>query len=53
MDLESYGSGVMQAYDVRITDCIIKSIDDFPTIAVIVRLKAKYGDQTVDCNIDI
>ena len=48
MDLESYGSGVMKVYDIRIIDRIIKSIDDFSIVAVTVHLKAKYRDQTID-----
>ena len=48
MDLENYSSGVMKVYDIGTTDRIVKSIDDFSTVAVTVHLKAKYGDQTID-----
>ena len=48
MDLDNCSSGVMKVYDIGTTDRIVKSIDDFSTVAVTVNFKAKYGDQTID-----
>jgi len=48
MDIENYRSGKMTVYDIAISDRIIKSIADTFTVAVTVKLKGSYGEQTID-----